>query len=134
MFDFQNKQEEAIFFQSVGSINIHVEEVLGTDLFLKISEKKVTVNPVLTFVSNVMYINKNNKLKFHRDYHFQIALLLKDEWLDIFFDDFQSQVPECKTILGVLTSTYDIPWYISFVKNELTGICELDIGRNGILL
>lgn len=134
MFDFHNRQEEAIFFQSVGSINIHVEEVLGTDLFLKISEKKATVNPVLTFISNVMYINKDNKLKLYRDYPFQIALLLKDEWLDVFFENFQSQVPGCKTILGVLTSTYDIPWYISFVKKELTEICELDIGRNGILL
>ena len=56
-----NSKEELIFFNRAGSICTHAEEMLGTDLFIRLTQKQVTVNPLLTFPSVVMYINRNGK-------------------------------------------------------------------------
>lgn len=127
-------KEELIFFNRAGSICTHAEEILGTDLFIRITQKQVTVNPLLTFPSMVMYINKNGKLKTGRNYLFNIASLRNDEWLDDFINIFHSQNPECKEILGVLTSTKDTYWYIDFVCNQLNLPEALDKKDSAILL
>ena len=56
-------KEELIFFNRAGSICTHAEEILGTDLFIRITQKQVTVNSLLTFPSMVMYINRKWKAK-----------------------------------------------------------------------
>lgn len=119
-------ENQSIFFNRVGSICTHAEETLGSDLFTKITVSKETVNPALTFSSNVMFINQENKLKMRNGYNFQLAQLRNEEWLDNFINNFQAQNPECKTILGVLTSSKNIPWYINYVTTELVGICSID--------
>ena len=81
-----------------------------------------------------MYINRNGKLKTGRNYLFNTASLRNDEWLDNFINIFHSQNPECKEILGVLTSTQDTNWYIDFVCNQLKLPDALDKKGPGILL
>lgn len=120
--------EQTIFFNRIGSICTHAEEALGSDLFIKITVNKATVNPVLTFTSMVMFFNQNGKLKLRRNYTFQVAQLRNDEWADNFINTFHSQHPDCKAILGVLTSTKDINWYIDFVTTNFGGNA---IDRNG---
>lgn len=127
-------KEELISFNRAGSICTHAEEILGTDLFIRITLKKVTVNPLLTFSSMVMYINRDGKLKTGRNYLFNIASLRNDEWLDDFISFFHSQNPECKEILGVLTSTKDTYWYIDFVCNQLKLPEAIDKRGSTILL
>ena len=127
-------ENQSIFFNRAGSICTHAEEMLGTDIFLKITVNKATVNPVLTFSSNVMYINQDNKLKMQNGYNFQLAQLRNDEWLDNFINNFQAQNPDCKTVLGVLTSSKNIQWYINYVATELVGICSIDKQGQGISL
>lgn len=125
---------QQIFFNRAGSICTHAEEFLGTDIFIKITLNKVTVNPILTFSSNVMFINQQNKLKMRREYIFQVSQLRNDEWLDRFINSFHIQNPDCKTILGVLTSTQNIQWYINYVTAELAGICSIEKQGESIIL
>lgn len=127
-------ENQSIFFNRVGSICTRAEEAIGSDLFIKITVNKATVNPVLTFSSNVMFINQENKLKMRNGYNFQLTQLRNDEWVDNFINNFQAQNPECKTVLGVLTSSKNIPWYINYVTTELAGICSIDRQGQGISL
>lgn len=82
----------------------------------------------------VMYINRDGKLKTGRNYLSNIASLRNDEWLDDFISFFHSQNPECKEILGVLTSTKDTYWYIDFVCNQLKLPEAIDKRGSTILL
>lgn len=109
---------DTLFFQRVGSICTHTEETIGTDLFLKITVDKVSVNPTLTFQSTIMYINQNGKLKMCKDYTFPLSTLRKDEWCDIFINQFGVAHPECKTLLGVLTNDKNLVWYIQFATAQ----------------
>lgn len=127
-------KDELIFFNRAGSICTHIEEILGTDLFIKITQKQVTVNPLLTFPSMVMYIDRDGKLRTGRNYLFNMASLRNDEWLDDFINIFHSQNPKCKEILGVLTSTRNTYWYIDFVCNQLKMPEAIDKNGSAILL
>lgn len=117
---------QEIFFNRAGTICSHAEQTIGSDTFQKITISKATVNPMLTFTSTVMYANQDNKLKMCRNYNFQLAQLRNDEWLDIFIDTFHAQHPECKEILGVLTSDKSIVWYTDFVTTKLNGLYSIE--------
>lgn len=84
LIDMDNQQ---IFFNRIGSICSHAEEVIGTDLFTKITLNKATVNPSLTFPSTVLYLNSSGKLKMFPNYTFQLAQLRNDDWADKFIED-----------------------------------------------
>lgn len=126
-------ENQEIFFNRVGSICTHAEESIGTDLFLKLTLHKVIINPTLTFQSTIMYINQNGKLKMCRDYTFPLSTLRKDEWCDIFIDQFGEVHPECKTLLGVLTNSQNLIWYIQFVTAQF-GTNAIDKNEQRILL
>lgn len=108
---------QQIFFNRIGSICSHVEEVIGTDLFIKITFNKATVNPLLTFPSKVLYLNSNGKLKMFPNYTFQLAQLRNDDWADQFIDGFIAIKPDCKEMVGVITSSNSLNWYIEFVTS-----------------
>lgn len=108
---------QQIFFNRIGSICNHAEEVIGTDLFIKITLNKVTVNPSLTFPSTVIYINTNGKLKMSLNYSFQLAQLRNDDWADQFIDGFNALKSDCKEMVGVVTSSKNLNWYIEFVTS-----------------
>ena len=124
---------QEIFFNRVGSICTYAEESIGTDLFLKLTLHKVSVNPFLVFKSIVMYLNQNGKLKMSRDYTFPLSMLRKDEWCDIFINQFGEAHPECKTFLGVLTKDKNLVWYIQFVTVQF-GANAIDRNEQRILL
>ncbi len=108
---------QQIFFNRIGSICSHVEEVIGTDLFIKITLNKATVNPLLTFPSKVLYLNSNGRLKMFPNYTFQLAQLRNDDWADQFIDGFIAIKPDCKEMVGVITSSNSLNWYIEFVTS-----------------
>lgn len=110
-------ENQQIFFNRIGSICSHVEEMIGTDLFLKITLNKVTVNPLLTFPSKVLYLNSNGKLKMFPNYTFQLAQLRNDDWADQFIDGFIAIKSDCKEMVGVITSSNNLNWYIEFVTS-----------------
>lgn len=108
---------QQIFFNRIGSICNHAEEVIGTDLFIKITLNKVTVNPSLTFPSTVIYLNTSGKLKMSPSYTFQLAQLRNDDWADQFIDGFNTIKSDCKEMIGVVTSSKNLNWYIEFVTS-----------------
>lgn len=108
---------QQIFFNRIGSICNHAEEVIGTDLFIKITLNKVTVNPSLTFQSTVIYLNTSGKLKMSPNYSFQLAQLRTDDWADRFIDGFNAHKSDCKEMIGVITSSKNLNWYIEFVTS-----------------
>ena len=108
---------QQIFFNRIGSICTHAEEVIGSDLFIKITLNKATVNPLLTFPSQVLYLNSNGKLKMFPNYTFQLAQLRNDDWADQFIDGFISIKSDCKEMVGVITSSNNLNWYIEFVTS-----------------
>ena len=110
-------ENQDIFFNRIGSICSHAEEVIGTDLFLKITLNKATVNPMLTFPSKVLYINSNGKLKMFPNYPFQLAKLRNDDWADQFIDGFSAIKSDCQEMVGVITSYNNLYWYIEFVTS-----------------
>lgn len=81
---------QQIFFNRIGTICSHAEEVIGTDLFIKITLNKATVNPSLTFPSTVMYLSTSGKLKMSPNYTFQLAQLKNEDWPDRFIDGFNA--------------------------------------------
>lgn len=109
--------KQQIFFNCIGSICSHAEEVIGTDLFIKITLNKATVNPLLTFPSTVLYLNSNRKLKMFPNYTFQLALLKNDNWADQFIDGFNAIKSDCQEMVGVITSSKNLNWYIDFVTS-----------------
>lgn len=108
---------QQIFFNRIGSICTHAEEAIGSDLFYKLTINKCSVNPTLTFSSNILYLNVDGKLKIYPNYTFHLAQLSNDEWADIFINDFISIRSDCKTMIGVLTSSQNLNWYIEFVTS-----------------
>lgn len=108
---------QQLFFNRIGSICTHAEEVIGSDLFIKITLNKATVNPLLTFPSKVLYLNSNGKLKMFPNYTFQLAQLRNDDWADQFIDGFISIKSDCKEMVGVITSFNNLNWYIEFVTS-----------------
>lgn len=108
---------QQLFFNRIGSICTHAEEVIGTDLFIKITLNKVKVNPLLTFSSKVLYLNSNGKLKMFPNYTFQLAQLRNDDWADQFIDGFIAITSDCKEMVGVITSSNNLNWYIEFVTS-----------------
>lgn len=126
-------ENQDLFFTQVGSICTHAEEFLGTDLFLRLTLHKPTVNPNITFQSTVMYINQNGKLKMFREYTFPIVELLNDEWVDLFINKFNDAQPNCHKMLGVLTNDWDINWYFEFAIAQF-GDHILEKSLNGIIL
>lgn len=108
---------QQIFFNRIGSICSHTEEVIGTDLFIKITLNKATVNPSLTFSSTVIYLNTSGKLKMFPNYTFQLAKLRNDDWADQFIDGFIAIKSDCKEMIGVITSSKNLNWYIEFVTS-----------------
>ena len=108
---------QQMFFNRIGSICSHAEEVIGTDLFIKITLNKATVNPLLTFPSKVLYLNSNGKLKMFPNYTFQLVQLRNDDWADQFIDGFIAIKPDCKEMVGVITSSNNLNWYIEFVTS-----------------
>lgn len=108
---------QQIFFNRIGSICTHAEEEIGSDLFIKITLNKATVNPLLTFPSKVLYLNSNGKLKMFPNYTFQLAQLRNDDWADQFIDGFISIKSDCKEMVGVITSSNNLNWYIEFVTS-----------------
>ncbi len=96
---------QQLFFNRIGSICTHAEEMIGTDLFIKITLNKATVNPLLTFPSKVLYLNSNGKLKMFPNYTFQLAQLRNDDWADQFIDGFIAIKSDCKEMVGVITSS-----------------------------
>lgn len=108
---------QQLFFNRIGSICTHAEEVIGSDLFIKITLNKATVNPLLTFHSKVLYLNSNGKLKMFPNYTFQLAQLRNDDWADQFIDGFISIKSDCKEMVGVITSSNNLNWYIEFVTS-----------------
>lgn len=65
-----------------------------------------------------MYLNQNGKLKMFRDYASPLSTLRKDEWCDIFINQFGETHPELKTFLGVLTNDQNHIWHIQFVTAQ----------------
>lgn len=112
-------EDQQIFFNRIGSICTHAEETIGSDLFSKLTISKVSVNPTLTFKSNVLYLNREGKLKMFPNYTFHLATLTNEEWADTFIDGFISIQPDCNTIIGVLTTSKNLNWYIEFVTQIL---------------
>lgn len=110
---------QQIFFNRIGSICLHAEEAIGSDLFYKLTINKCSVNTTLTFSSNILYLNGDGKLKMYPNYIFHLAQLSNDEWADMFINDFISIRSDCKTMIGVLTSSKNLNWYIEFVSNLL---------------
>lgn len=110
-------ENQQIFFNRIGSICTHAEEMIGTDLFIKITLNKATVNPMLTFPSKVLYLNSNGKLKMFPNYTFQLAQLRNDDWADQFIDGFIAIKSDCKEMVGVITSSNNMNWYIEFVTS-----------------
>ena len=110
-------ENQQIFFNRIGSICSHAEEVIGTDLFINITLNKVTVNPLLTFSSKVLYLNSKGKLRIFPNYTFLLAQLRNDDWADQFIDGFNSIKPDCKEMVGVVTSSKNLNWYIEFVTS-----------------
>lgn len=108
---------QQLFFNRIGSICTHAEEVIGTDLFIKITLNKTTVNPSLTFPSTVLYLNSNGKLKISPNYMFQLAQLRNDDWADQFIDGFNAIKSDCQEMVGVITSSKTLNWYIDFVTS-----------------
>lgn len=108
---------QQIFFNRIGSICTHAEEAIGSELFYKLTIDKVSVNPNLTFSSNILYLNAEGKLKMYPNYTIHLAKLSNDEWADIFINDFISKRPDCKTMIGVLTTSKNLNWYIEFITN-----------------
>ena len=108
---------QQIFFNRIGSICSHAEEVIGTDLFIKITLNKATVNPSLTFPSTVLYLNSSGKLKMVPNYTFQLAQLRNDDWADKFIEGFIAIKSDCKEMVGVITSSQNLNWYIEFVTS-----------------
>ena len=108
---------QQIFFNRIGSICSHAEEVIGTDLFIKITLNKATVNPSLTFPSTVLYLNSSGKLKTFPNYTFQLAQLRNDDWADKFIEGFIAIKSDCKEMVGVITSSQNLNWYIEFVTS-----------------
>lgn len=106
---------QQLFFNRIGSICTHAEEMIGTDLFIKITLNKTTVNPSLTFPSTVIYLNTSGKLKMFPNYTFQFAQLRNDDWTDQFIDEFIAIKSDCKEMVGVITSSNNLNWYIEFV-------------------
>lgn len=129
-----SNDDQNIFFQRIGSMCTHMEETLGTDMFVNITLHKVTVNPVITIPSTVMYLNNNGKLKILPNFNFPLSYLRKDEWGDIFINKFQEIQPNCKLMIGVLTSYNNINWYIDFVTNTLCAPDAIERTGQGILL
>lgn len=124
---------QQIFFNRIGSICTHAEEVIGSDLFIKITLNKATVNPLLTFPSKVLYLNSNGKLKMFPNYTFQLAQLRNDDWADQFIDGFISIKSDCKEMVGVITSSNNLNWYIEFVTS-IYGSQAIERNRQQILL
>jgi hypothetical protein len=108
---------QQLFFNRIGSICTHAEEMIGTDLFIKITLNKTTVNPSLTFPSTVIYLNTSGKLKMYPNYTFQFAQLRNDDWTDQFIDEFIAIKSDCKEMVGVITSSNNLNWYIEFVTS-----------------
>lgn len=108
---------QQLFFNRIGSICTHAEEVIGTDLFIKITLNKGTVNPSLTFPSTIIYLNTSGKLKMYPNYTFQLAQLRNDDWADRFIDGFNALKSDCKEMVGVVTSSKNLNWYIEFVTS-----------------
>lgn len=108
---------QQLFFNRIGSICTHAEEMIGTDLFIKITLNKTTVNPSLTFPSTVLYLNSSGKLKMYPNYTFQFAQLRNDDWTDQFIDEFIAIKSDCKEMVGVITSSNNLNWYIEFVTS-----------------
>ena len=108
---------QQLFFNRIGSICTHAEEMIGTDLFIKITLNKTTVNPSLTFPSTVIYLNTSGKLKMFPNYTFQFAQLRNDDWTDQFIDEFIAIKSDCKEMVGVITSSNNLNWYIEFVTS-----------------
>ena len=119
---------QQLFFNRIGSICTHAEEMIGTDLFIKITLNKTTVNPSLTFPSTVIYLNTSGKLKMYPNYTFQFAQLRNDDWTDQFIDEFIAIKSDCKEMVGVITSSNNLNWYIEFVTSIYGGQA---IERNG---
>lgn len=124
---------QQIFFNRIGSICTHAEEVIGTDLFIKITLNKATVNPLLTFPSKVLYLNSNGKLKMFPNYTFQLAQLRNDDWSDQFIDGFIAIKSDCKEMVGVITSSNNLNWYIEFVTS-IYGSQAIERNEQQILL
>ncbi len=124
---------QQLFFNRIGSICSHAEEVIGTDLFIKITLNKATVNPLLTFPSTVIYLNTSGKLKMYPNYTFQLAQLRNDDWADKFIDGFNIIKPDCQTIVGVLNSSKNLNWYIEFVTS-IFGSQTIERGDQQIML
>jgi len=110
---------QQLFFNRIGSICTHAEETIGSDLFSKLTISRVSVNPTLTFQSNVLFLNKEGKLKMFPNYTFHLATLRNEEWADTFIDSFLLIRPDCKTMIGVLTASKNLNWYIEFVTQVL---------------
>lgn len=108
---------QQLFFNRIGSICTHAEEMIGTDLFIKITLNKTTVNPSLTFPSTVIYLNTSGKLKMYPNYTFQFAQLRNDDWTYQFIDEFIAIKSDCKEMVGVITSSNNLNWYIEFVTS-----------------
>lgn len=108
---------QQLFFNRIGSICTHAEEVIGTDLFIKITLNKATVNPSLTFPSTVLYLNSTGKFKIYQNYSFQLAQLRNDDWADLFIDGFIAIKSDCQEMVGVITSSKNLSWYIEFVTS-----------------
>lgn len=108
---------QELFFTRIGTICSHAEEVIGTDLFIKITLNKATVNPSIIFQSTVIYLNTSGKLKMSPNYSFQLAQLRNDDWADRFIDGFNALKSDCKEIVGVVTSSKNLNWYIEFVTS-----------------
>lgn len=124
---------QQIFFNRIGSICTHAEEVIGTDLFIKITLNKATVNPLLTFPSKVLYLNSNGKLKMFPNYTFQLAQLRNDDWADQFIEGFIAIKSDCKEMVGVITSSNNLNWYIEFVTS-IYGSQAIERNEQQILL
>lgn len=110
-------ENQQLFFNRIETICTHAEEAIGTNLFLKLTIDKVSVNPTLTFSSNILYLNAEGKLKMFPDYIFHLTQLSNDEWTDMFINNFISIRPYYKTMVGVLTASKNLNWYIEFVTN-----------------
>lgn len=110
---------QQIFFNRIGSLCTHAEEAIGSDLFYKLTINKCSVNPTLTFSSNILYLNGDGKLKMYPNYIFHLSQLSNDEWADMFINDFMSIRSDCKTMIGVLTSSKNLNWYVEFISNLL---------------
>ena len=51
------------------------------------------------------------------NYTFQLAQLRNDDWADKFIEGFIAIKSDCKEMVGVITSSQNLNWYIEFVTS-----------------